>query len=198
MFAFVAPRLNRPGTHRHSISRAASTDSGLATSEISEALRSANGVTQSLKSFFRAESKLQAGSYDRQDIQNEILSEVRSDTFVIYTYSLSPFCTEAKRVMDDLGVPYKEIVLGPEWFLMLGRGAQKRAELGEMFGRTSLPLIFVNSNPIGGLYDGDGPGRPGLVPFLEAEPGIVAFLKFLKGIDPTKGSLLKGILRSFG
>ena len=34
----------------------------------------------------------------------------------------------------------KEIVLAPEWFLMLGEGAAKRAELGELYGRSEAHL----------------------------------------------------------
>lgn len=180
--------------NRGSITRAASS---VDTLSLDSPLRGASGTLQALKLVFALESKIQAGIYDESQVRAGILRDILSSTIVIYTYSLSPFSGEAKRILNELGIRYKEIVLGPEWFLMIGEGAQKRAELGNMFGRTSLPQIFVNGNPLGGLYDGNGPGSPGLVPLLEREPGIVNSLKTLKKVDPT-GNLLNVFLSTVG
>ena len=73
----------------------------------------------------------------------EIEKEVSSDTVVVYTYSLSPFCTEATNLLDSLGVTYKEISLGSEWIPGLISEPAKRAALGEMTGQTSLPHVFI-------------------------------------------------------
>lgn len=117
-----------------------------------------------LKGIFAAEAKLQAGSYDRDAIRKALKAEASSAPVVIYTYSLSPFCTEATKLLDSLGAEYKEIVLAPEWFLMFGEGAAKRAELAELFGRSSMPHIFIGGRSIGGLTEGE----PGLLPLYEA------------------------------
>ncbi|CAJ1328592.1 unnamed protein product [Effrenium voratum] len=116
-----------------------------------------------LKPIFAAEAKLQALAYDEEAIRAQIAEEVKSAPVVVYTYALSPFCTEAVKLLEELGVEYKEIQLAPEWFLMLGENAAKRAELGELYGRTSMPHVFVNGESIGGLMEG-----PGLVPLYES------------------------------
>jgi anaphase-promoting complex subunit 7 len=97
--------------------------------------------------------------------KSKIEKEVASEPIVIYTYSLSPFCIEAKKLLDNLDIDYKEISLGAEWLPgLIGQGgAQKRAALLEMTGQSSLPNIFVGGNSIGGLFS----GSPGLVPALE-------------------------------
>jgi len=126
-----------------------------------------------LKPIFAAEAKLQAGEYDRQAVRMALEEEAKSAPVVVYTYSLSPFCTEATKLLDSIGATYKEVVLAPEWFLMLGEGAAKRAVLGDIFGRTSMPHIFIGGRSIGGLTEGD----PGLLPLYESgelEPALKA------------------------
>ncbi|CAK0877539.1 unnamed protein product [Prorocentrum cordatum] len=126
-----------------------------------------------LKPLFSILAELQAFGYDSETTRAALKEEVRSAPVVIYTYSLSPFCTEAVRLLDTLGVDYKEVVLAPEWFLMLGEGAAKRAELGRIFGRTSMPHIFMGGRSIGGLSE----GTPGLLPLYESgelEPALKA------------------------
>lgn len=193
-----------PGARRGRVVARLASASPLEELGISPQLRAASGVTEALKPFFAVEAKLQAATGDLTAAQNEILSEIRGDTFVIYTYELSPFCQEAKRILDELGIAYREVVLGKEWFLTFGKGAQKRAALGEMYGRTSLPFIFTNGNPFGGLYDGRGIGTltnvggPGLVPFLEMTPDAIGILKKIKEVDPTGGKALAAWLHSQG
>lgn len=129
-------------------------------------------ITPVLKPVYKVLAPLQAGS-NREDksqyvaeieaAKAEIMDEISKERVVVYTYSLSPFCTEALAVLDRLEIPYKEISLGLEWlpFLIDGNGgSQKRVALGEISNQTSLPNIFVNGQSIGGLYDG-------LVPALE-------------------------------
>jgi len=124
-----------------------------------------------LKSVYKVLAPLQAGSgrEDKSEYEAEIAAakaeiekEIVSDEVVIYTYSLSPFCTEALGVLSSLDIDYKEISLGLEWvpFLISDEGVQKRAALGEMTGQTSLPHVFVAGKSIGGLYEG-------LLPALE-------------------------------
>mmetsp|Transcript_6837 Transcript_6837/g.7448 ORF Transcript_6837/g.7448 Transcript_6837/m.7448 type:complete len:459 (+) Transcript_6837:62-1438(+) len=137
-----------------------------------EILQQVSGViTPLLKPIFKTLAPLQAGS-SREDkgsfdkeieaAKAEIQNEINSDEIVIYTYSLSPFCTEAVEVLNNLDITFKEISLGAEWvpFLINEGGSQKRVALGEMTGQTSLPHVFVNGKSIGGLYEG-------LVPALE-------------------------------
>ncbi len=116
----------------------------------------------------------QAGSLDKETsqyqrnierAQTQIEAEVESEPVVMYTYGLSPFSIEAKKLLDSLNVPYKEVSLGGEWLpgLIGEGGSQKRAALLEMTGQSSLPNIFIGGKSIGGLFS----GSPGLVPLLE-------------------------------
>ena len=59
--------------------------------------------------------------------------------------------------MDQEGIPYESIELDD---LEGNKGNEMRAVLGKMTKRTSVPSIFINGKPIGGLND----GFPGLMP----------------------------------
>jgi anaphase-promoting complex subunit 7 len=97
--------------------------------------------------------------------KSKIEEEVKSEPVVIYTYALSPFCIEAKKLLDNLDIDYREISLGGEWIpgLIAQGGSQKRAALLDLTGQSSLPNIFIGGKSIGGLFS----GSPGLVPALE-------------------------------
>jgi glutaredoxin len=126
-----------------------------------------------LKPLFSSLAPLQAGANreDRNSYQDElgeavleIEAETAADLVVVYTYDLSPFCFEAKSLLESLDIKYKEISLGKEWvpgFIAPG-GAIKRAALLEMTGQSSLPHIFVGGKSIGGLF-----GETGLVSAVE-------------------------------
>eukprot|EP00532_Pseudo-nitzschia_australis_P014970 CAMPEP_0168274592 /NCGR_PEP_ID=MMETSP0141_2-20121125/17376_1 /TAXON_ID=44445 /ORGANISM="Pseudo-nitzschia australis, Strain 10249 10 AB" /LENGTH=481 /DNA_ID=CAMNT_0008216181 /DNA_START=64 /DNA_END=1509 /DNA_ORIENTATION=- len=119
-------------------------------------------------------SPLQAGAKDAdsnykenlEEAKREINTEAASDPVVVYTYELSPFSSETKSLLDRLDVEYKEISLGKEWIpgLIAENGAIKRAALLEMTGQSSLPHIFIDGKPIGGLFS----GSPGLLPLLKS------------------------------
>lgn len=130
-----------------------------------------SAITPLLKPVYKVLAPLQAGSSreDKSEYEAEIAgakaeieNDIASNKVVIYTYSLSPFCTEALGVLSSLDIDYKEISLGLEWvpFLISDEGVQKRAALGAMTGQTSLPHVFVDGKSIGGLYEG-------LLPALE-------------------------------
>jgi glutaredoxin len=139
----------------------------------SELLEGASAVvTPLLRPVYQKLAPLQAGSsgedtgaYDAAIAKatSEIEEEVASNAVVIYTYSLSPFCTEATALLDNLNINYKEISLGKEWLPGLIDNPVKRAALGTMTGQTSLPHVFVGGKSIGGIFS----GTPGLVPALE-------------------------------
>eukprot|EP00537_Pseudo-nitzschia_pungens_P005077 CAMPEP_0172367426 /NCGR_PEP_ID=MMETSP1060-20121228/21347_1 /TAXON_ID=37318 /ORGANISM="Pseudo-nitzschia pungens, Strain cf. cingulata" /LENGTH=484 /DNA_ID=CAMNT_0013091661 /DNA_START=77 /DNA_END=1531 /DNA_ORIENTATION=- len=148
-----------------------------------------NNVMSLAKPIFGFLAPLQAGEKDTDSnytenlnrAKREIDGEVNSDEVVVYTYELSPFSSETKSLLDRLGVEYKEISLGKEWIpgLIAENGAIKRAALLDMTGQSSLPHIFVDGKPIGGLFS----GSPGLLPML-------------KNGDFLKGSLAKSTLSS--
>jgi anaphase-promoting complex subunit 7 len=115
------------------------------------------------KPLFSALAPLQAGANreDENAYQDElgeavldIEAETAADLVVVYTYDLSPYCFEAKSLLESLDIEYKEISLGREWVpgLIAPGGAIRRAALLEMTGQSSLPHIFVGGKSIGGLF----------------------------------------------
>lgn len=147
-----------------------------------ETLQAASKViTPLLKPVYAYIAPLQAAGggeeYDERATRKVIEEEISSAHVVIYTYELSPFCTEATALLGNLGIEYKEISLGKEWIpgLIAEGGAAKRAALGGMTGQTSLPHVFVNGKSVGGLFS----GTPGIVPALEEG-------KFVSMVEETK------------
>lgn len=64
----------------------------------------------------------------------------------IYTKPGCPYCTRAKKLFDDKGVDYKEIVAASDPAL--------RAEMVEQAGgRNTFPQIFINTRHVGGCDD---------------------------------------------
>lgn len=126
------------------------------------------------KPLFALLTPLQAGSIGEnkqlyetsiQQAFTQIDETISSHPVVVYTYSLSPFCTETKALLDRLNVEYKEVSLGAEWIPGLLKEPAMRAALLEKTGQSSLPHIFVGGESIGGLFS----GTPGLIPLLETD-----------------------------
>ena len=63
---------------------------------------------------------------------------------LLYTVTGCPFCARAKKLLNDLQVPYVEV--------NLERYPGRRYEMQERTGRRTVPQIFFNSKHIGG-YD---------------------------------------------
>ena len=137
-----------------------------ATANAAGLLEAGSGVQELLRPLYRAESKLQAGAYDRAAVAAAIRREIEGSPVLIYSYTLSPFCTEAKAILESAGAKAKVIELGAEWVpgLLSAESSAIRAELGEMTGQTSMPHIFIRGESIGGLFT----GTPGLKPLLES------------------------------
>jgi glutaredoxin 3 len=118
----------------------------------------AQGMTL-LKPIFGAEAQLQAavlsqiaGGVDASQVANDIQNIISKNKIVIYTYALSPFSTEAVRLLTESGLVFEQIELGAEWFLLGAEESVTRVELSKLdeSGATSLPKIFVNGQCIGG------------------------------------------------
>lgn len=136
-------------------------------------------VTPLLRPVYAFAAPLQAGNYDAAAVEKELREEIAAAPVVVFTYELSPFCSECTRVLDSLGVGYQEVSLGKEWVpLLIAEGcAAKRAELGKLTGQTSLPHVFVGGQSIGGLYS----GTPGLLPALQSRE----FLSMVRAAEGT-------------
>jgi len=130
-----------------------------------------------IKPVFRVESAAQAavtnlGGYDAAEIRAEIEQIASRAPVVIMTYGLSPFSSEAVAVIESTGAKFENYELGGEWFLLGPKGSAIRNELGELYGQTSLPHIWIGGQHVGGLYSGGpaGAGLQGLVASGELGP----------------------------
>jgi glutaredoxin 3 len=65
---------------------------------------------------------------------------------VIYTTSTCPYCRAAKQLLDLKKIAYQEIPVDGD--------PQKRAEMSRLAeGRSTVPQIFIDGQPIGGCDD---------------------------------------------
>lgn len=125
-------------------------------------------VTPLLKPIYSVEAPLQAaifsgGRYSEEEAIAEIQATVNANPVVIYSYPLSPFCTEAVNILEETGCAVTTIEPGLEWFLLGPKGSALRAGLAALTGQTSFPHIFIGGRSIGGLYS----GTPGLAALVE-------------------------------
>eukprot|EP00747_Dinoflagellata_sp_TGD_P187206 gnl/TRDRNA2_/TRDRNA2_44750_c0_seq1.p1 gnl/TRDRNA2_/TRDRNA2_44750_c0~~gnl/TRDRNA2_/TRDRNA2_44750_c0_seq1.p1 ORF type:complete len:258 (-),score=51.13 gnl/TRDRNA2_/TRDRNA2_44750_c0_seq1:276-1049(-) len=133
-------------------------------------------VTPLLKGFYSAEAPLQAqatsvaaGGYEQvsKEARDEIDSTIKQNPCVIYSYNLSPFCSDAVALLQSTGATCKVVEPALEWFLMGAKGSCIREELGKMTGQTSFPHVFIGGESVGGLFSG-GPKGDGIVGLAES------------------------------
>ncbi len=126
-------------------------------------------VTPILKPIYSLEAPLQEkvfgalGGPSVEEVRAEIDATLKAPC-VIYSYPVSPFCTEAVALLESTGATVKVVEPGIEWFLLGPKGSATRAELGRMTGQTSFPQIFIGGEHVGGLFTGgtQGGGIAGL------------------------------------
>jgi glutaredoxin len=114
-----------------------------------------------LKPIFQLEARLQATTLgaltnvDKTVVAQELADTIAKNKVVIYTYSLSPFSTQALQLLDASGYAYETIELGAEWFLLGGKASETRMALARQCdnGATSLPKIFIGGKCIGGYAE---------------------------------------------
>jgi glutaredoxin-related protein len=145
----------------------------------SEALVTAGKGMSALSGVFGVEADLQAlalnlGSYDEEEVREEIEATIQEAPVVVYTYGLSPFSTEALAILESTGCEVKNVELGGEWFLLGPKASATRVELRKMYGQGSLPHIFIGGEWIGGLATGGDGGLVGLVEREELVPKLRA------------------------
>lgn len=64
---------------------------------------------------------------------------------IIYTTAYCGYCVRAKRLCDQLGIPYEERRLDDDWEL--------RDKLSEEHNWRTVPMIFIRDRFIGGFDD---------------------------------------------
>jgi glutaredoxin 3 len=83
---------------------------------------------------------------------------------VMYTTEICPFCIMAKRIFDDMKVPYEEI--------RVDKHPEKRQEMTEITNRRTVPQVFIGDHHVGGCYDTQGALRSGQLNVWLKEAGI--------------------------
>jgi glutaredoxin 3 len=125
--------------------------------------------------FKQTVANLVAGEYDEELTQQKVndfikLSETKQgnmffkkeqSTIAMFSFTSCPFCRQAKDYLDENNIKYVTMELDT---LDGNEGNEIRATLGILTKRTSVPSIFVNGQPIGGLND----GMPGLLPLAKS------------------------------
>lgn len=84
----------------------------------------------------------------------------KSAPVFMFTWTNSPACKQAIAALDRIGAKYEVKELDKPW----EEGNPIRAVLGRHLKRTSVPMIFIGGNYVGGYSDGPSDEAPGLVP----------------------------------
>ena len=112
-----------------------------------------------LKGFKQFVAEIVAGDFDADAIDDAIEREVSENGVIMYSFTSCPFCKAAKSLLDSRGAKYTVVELDS-----IPDGAARRARLGRITGRTSVPSVFIGGVCVGGMND----GNPGLKPMDEA------------------------------
>ena len=67
------------------------------------------------------------------------------DDVTIFTSNFCSFCVRAKRLLENRGVPYREVDI-------TGNSARREEMVAES-GRRTVPQIFIKGQPIGGFHE---------------------------------------------
>mmetsp|Transcript_13966 Transcript_13966/g.16870 ORF Transcript_13966/g.16870 Transcript_13966/m.16870 type:complete len:220 (-) Transcript_13966:463-1122(-) len=101
-----------------------------------------------------------AGEYDREATTEEVQQLASSAPLVLFTWEASPACKKALKYLEVAGAEAKIVRLDDPW----EEGNPKRAALGRLTGKSSVPSVWINGVYIGGCDDGPTDEAPGLVP----------------------------------
>lgn len=80
----------------------------------------------------------------------------------MYTTRICPFCTMAKRLLQQKGVQIEEVRVDED--------TQRREEMMQISGRRTVPQIFVGETHVGGYDDLSALDRAGQLDPLLQEP----------------------------
>ena len=83
---------------------------------------------------------------------------------VMYTTGICPFCIMAKRIFDDMKVPYEEI--------RVDKNPERRQEMMEITNRRTVPQVFIGDHHVGGCDDTQDALRSGQLNVWLKEAGI--------------------------
>lgn len=130
-----------------------------------EAVQKAYSIFQASKAegfdFKQSVADAIAGEYDRDAVTAEVQALASSAPMVLFTWESSPACKKALKLIAETGASPKIVRLDDPW----SEGNVKRAALGRLTGKSSVPSIWIGGEYIGGCDDGPSDASPGLVPW---------------------------------
>jgi len=111
-------------------------------------------------SFKQTLANVLAGEYDVAELQAKIDAAIASGPCVMFTWERSPSCVKAVQAFELMGISeqIQNVRLDDPW----DEGNPMRAELGKRVGRTSVPIIFVDGQYVGGFDGGVSEQAPGI------------------------------------
>lgn len=110
--------------------------------------------------FKQAVADVLAGDFDREAVTSEVKALAQSAPLVLFTWEASPACKKALKLLEYTGAKPTIVRLDDPW----DEGNVKRAALGRLTGKSSVPSIWIGGEYIGGCDDGPSDEAPGLVP----------------------------------
>mmetsp|Transcript_26192 Transcript_26192/g.62036 ORF Transcript_26192/g.62036 Transcript_26192/m.62036 type:complete len:205 (-) Transcript_26192:154-768(-) len=101
-----------------------------------------------------------AGEYDREAITAEVQAAASASPLVLFTWESSPACKKALKLLAETGAVPTIVRLDAPW----SEGNVRRAALGRLTSKSSVPSIWIGGQYVGGCDDGPSDDAPGLVP----------------------------------
>ena len=163
MLPAVQSPMRLPPFQSHGAARAAVRMQGDEGEGAFQKLQTGIGIFQASQAegvgFKQAVADAIAGEFDRDSIASIVLEEASSAPLVLFTWESSPACKKALDLLKETGVEPKIVRLDDPWV----EGNPKRAVLGRITGKSSVPSIWIGGSYIGGCDDGPSEEAPGLV-----------------------------------
>lgn len=102
-------------------------------------------------SFTQIMANVLAGDYDEKAISAKIDNFIQKSPCVMFTWERSPSCVKAVDAFQKMGIldQVNVVRLDDPW----SEGNPVRAEIGKRVGRSSVPMIFIGGEYVGG-FDG--------------------------------------------
>jgi glutaredoxin 3 len=100
-----------------------------------------------------------AGEYDATAVLEEVEDIIKSYPCVMFSWESSPSCKKAVEAFEKVGADVKIVRLDEPW----DEGNPIRAEIGKMVGKSSVPMIFIDGEFVGGYDAGVSEDAPGIL-----------------------------------
>jgi glutaredoxin 3 len=100
-----------------------------------------------------------AGEYDATAVLEEVEDIIKSYPCVMFSWESSPSCKKAVDAFEKVGAGVKIVRLDDPW----DEGNPIRAEIGKMVGKSSVPMIFIDGEFVGGYDAGVSEDAPGIL-----------------------------------